>query len=150
MTVFADSSALVKLYVPEAHHAVVREISEPIVVSALAEVEVPAALWRKQRIGDISAPDAALLCAEFAADIVGDDLPAPRFAVVSVGEDIVAAAVEAVSRHPLRAYDAVQLASALVVRRLLGDLHGFVAFDVALRSAAAAEGLALVPDDVHR
>jgi predicted nucleic acid-binding protein len=150
LTVFADSSALVKLYVPEAHHAVVRDISEPIVVSALAEVEVPAALWRKQRLGELSAADAGLLCAEFAADVAGEDLPAPRFAVVSVGDDVVDAAVEAVSRHPLRADEAVQLASAVVVRRLLGDLIGFVAFDVALRSAAAAEGFGLVPDDVHR
>lgn len=150
MTVFADSSALVKLYVAEADHEVVREIAEPIVISVLAEVEVPAALWRKQRIGEISASDAGLLCAAFAADLIGDDLPAPRFAVVRVGDDVVTASAEAVARHPLRAYDAVQLASALLVRRAIDDLNGFVAFDVGLRSAAAAEGLALVPEVLLR
>jgi predicted nucleic acid-binding protein len=124
----------------------VREIVGPIVISVLAEVEVPAAMWRKHRLGEISAADAGVLCAEFAADVVGDDLPIPRFAVVGASDDVVAMAIDAVARHPLRAYDAVQLASALVVRRTLEDLDGFVAFDVALRAAAVAEGLALVPE----
>lgn len=150
MTVFADSSALVKLYVAEAHHEAVREIIEPIVISVLAELEVPAAIWRKHRLGEIGAADAGLLCAEFAADVAGDDLPAPRFAVVCAGDEVVIGAIEAVARHPLRAYDAVQLASALVVRRALDGLDGFVAFDVALRSAAAVEGLALVPEVFDR
>jgi uncharacterized protein len=146
LTVYADSSALVKLYVAEDRHEVVREIIEPIVISVLAEVEVPAAIWRKHRLGEIGAADAGLLCAEFAADVAGVDLPAPRFAVVGAGDEVVIGATEAVARHPLRAYDAVQLASALVVRRALDGLDGFVAFDVALRSAAAVEGLALVPE----
>jgi uncharacterized protein len=145
LTVFADSSALVKLYVAEMHYEAVREITEPIVVSVLAAVEVPAALWRKHRMGEISASDAAILRAEFDADMAGDDLPAPRFAVVAAGDDVLAAASEAVARHPLWAYDAVQLASALVVRRALDGLDGFVAFDGTLRAAAAAEGLMLVP-----
>lgn len=146
MTVFADSSAVVKLYVAEAHHESVRQISGPIVVSVLAHVEVRAAIWRKHRLGEISVTDAGLLCAEFAADLAGDDLPAPRFAVIDVGEEVVRAAIDAVARHPLRAYDAVQLASALEVRKVLDGLDGFAAFDDALRSAAAAEGLALVPE----
>jgi uncharacterized protein len=145
LSVFADSSALVKLYVPEAGHEAVREIVEPIVISALARVEVPAAFWRKHRLGEISAADASLLCAEFAADAAGADLPAPRFVVVGTGDEVLREAIDAVARHPLRAYDAVQLASALVVRRVLDGLDGFVAFDADLRSAAAAEGLALVP-----
>ena len=146
MTVFADSSALVKLYVAERHHEVVRAVDEPIVVSVLAEVEVPAAAWRKHRLGEMSAGDAGLLCAEFAADVSGDGLPAPRFAVVVVGAEVIAGAIDAVARHPLRAYDAMQLATALVVRNALEGPVGFAAFDVALRSAAAAEGFALIPE----
>ena len=149
MTVFVDSSALVKLYVAEGHHASVRRISDPMVVSALARVEVPAALWRKYRTGDIAAADAAVLSAEFASDLVGDGLPAPRFAIVSVTDEVLTEAVEAVARHSLRAYDSVQLGSALVVRRALGALDGFVAFDIALRAAASAEGLRPIPRDLH-
>lgn len=117
MTVFADSSALVKLYVPEAHHRAVRAISDPIVISTLAHVEVPAAFWRKHRIGDITSDDTMVLSASFSADAVGQDLPAPRFATVPVSGRVVDSAADAVARYPLRAFDAVQLASALVVRR---------------------------------
>ena len=146
MTVFADSSALVKLYVAEAEHRLVRAITDPIVISVLAQVEVPAAFWRKHRRGEIDANDAAVLSAVFAADVEGDGLPAPRYAVVSVSGAVVAEAACAVARHPLRAYDSVQLASALVVRQTLGSLEGFAAFDKGLRAAAAAEGITLVPD----
>jgi uncharacterized protein len=150
LTVFADSSALVKLYVAEAQHDSVRQIVDPIVISVLAEVEVRAAIWRKHRLGEISATDASLLCAEFEADMAGDDLPAPRFTVINVGEQVIRGAIDAVARHPLRAYDAVQLSSALAVRSTLDGLEGFAAFDVVLRAAAAAEGLALVPENLHR
>jgi predicted nucleic acid-binding protein len=149
LTVFADSSALVKLYVAEDQHQSVRQIVDPIVVSVLAEVEVRAAIWRKHRRGEISVIDASLLCAEFEADLAGDDLPAPRFAVIGIGEEVIRAAIDAVARHPLRAYDAVQLASALTLRSALDGLEGFVAFDIGLRAAAAAEGLTLVPETVE-
>ena len=44
MIVFADSSALVKLYADEPDHKLVREQGS-LVVSTLARVEVPAAIW---------------------------------------------------------------------------------------------------------
>ncbi len=47
MSVFADSSALVKLYADESDHELVRRI-DVLIVSQVARVEVPAALWRKQ------------------------------------------------------------------------------------------------------
>jgi len=40
-------------------------------------VEVPAALWRKQRTGELSAGDARLLTADFEADYSGPTL-SPR------------------------------------------------------------------------
>jgi len=45
---FLDSSALVKRYADEPGADLVRSLS-PCVVSAIARVEVPAALWRKHR-----------------------------------------------------------------------------------------------------
>jgi hypothetical protein len=39
-----------------------------LVVSCLARVEVPAAIWRKRRLGELSEKDARLLTGEFAAD----------------------------------------------------------------------------------
>ena len=145
MTVFADSSALVKLYVAEQHHEVVQEITEPIVIAAVAWVEVAAAIWRKHRLGELAAGQAATLCAEFAADVAGDDLPTPRFATIAIDGAVLFGAADAVARHPLRACDAIQLAAALAAAHALGGLGGFVAFDHRLRAAAAAEGLVLIP-----
>ena len=48
-------------------------------------------------------------------------------------------------RHPLRAGDAIQLASALLLRRELGEPVKFVAYDNRLKAAAKAEGLVVVP-----
>ena len=60
MTAFADSSALVKLYVSEIGLLLVRSAG-PLVISGLARVEVPAALWRKAQSGEVSINDAARL-----------------------------------------------------------------------------------------
>lgn len=67
MTVFADSSALVKLYADEPDADRVRGV-ELVVVSAVARVEVPAALWRKSRTGELAVADAALLSEVFALE----------------------------------------------------------------------------------
>jgi len=150
VTVFVDSSGLVKLYVPEAQHETVVAISEAIVISVVARVEVPSALWRKQRIGELTADDAGVLSAAFAADLAGDDDAPARFASIGLVDDVLDEAVAAVSRHGLRAYDGIQLASAIVARRAVADLDAFVAFDLALRRAAAAEGFAVRPSAVDR
>ncbi len=116
----------------------------------LARVEVPSALWRKQRIGELAAHDARVLCAAFAADLAGDDEAPPRFVSVALVEDVLDEAVAAVSRHRLRAYDGVQLASAMVARRAVADLNTFAAFDIALRGAASSEGFSVSPSVVDR
>lgn len=57
--VFADSSALVKLYADELGVDVVRAVPS-LIISQLARVEVPAALWRKHRLGELSAADTSV------------------------------------------------------------------------------------------
>lgn len=47
-------------------------------------------------------------------------------------------------RHPLRAGDAIQLASALLLRRELAEPVTFAAYDDRLKAAARAEGLTVV------
>jgi predicted nucleic acid-binding protein len=138
--VFADSSALVKLYADEQESDDVRKLS-PLVVSQMARVEVPAALWRKHRIGEIAATDVAVLVADFEADYFGDIDAPPRFSVIAVTATLVDAAAHLVGVHRLRAYDAIQLASALAVADAVPDGVDFLAYDYALRAAAAAEGL---------
>lgn len=63
--------------------------------------------------------------------------------VVELVPAVVTKARGLLLRHPLRAGDAVQLASCIVVQQEIGEPIPFVAFDDRLRSAAAAEGLAV-------
>jgi uncharacterized protein len=147
LSAFADSSALVKLYADETGHEQVRGLASTA-VAQLARVEVPAALWRKQRIGELSAGDARLLTADFEADYFGTDSEPPRFAAVTVTGSLLDEAARLCASHGLRAYDAVQLATALAVRRVDESCTEFAAFDRSLRTAAATEGFELVPSDL--
>lgn len=113
---------------------------EAPVVCALARVEVPAAIWRKHRLGELSRDDAAVLVAAFEQDWFGAADAPEVFAVVGVGPVVLEAAAREVALHPLRGYDAVQLAAALVARSADPDLGTFACFDVRLADAARAEG----------
>jgi len=105
MTTFADSSVIVKLYVPEAGHEQVRELEQPLVISGLANVEVAGALWRKQRLGELETADAALLVRAFLADCAepGDASPFVTVAVLPA--------------HPAARHQARGPASAASLRR---------------------------------
>jgi len=146
VTTFADSSALVKLYVAEPGREKVRQLAEPLVISALASVEVAGAMWRKQRLGELDPADAALLVRAFEADRAGTAGDS-RFITVAVAQDILRHAARLVAVHPLRAYDSVQLASALATQRALAEPLSFAAVDRTLNAAAAAEGLQLAALD---
>lgn len=147
MSTFADSSALVKLYADENGYQLVRDMAGTA-VAQLARVEVPAALWRKQRMGELSADDARLLTADFEADYFGTDSELPRFAAVAATGRLLDEAARLCASHGLRAYDAVQLSSALAVRRVDGSCRTFAAFERSLRTAAATEGFQLLPSNL--
>jgi predicted nucleic acid-binding protein len=104
----------------------------------LSAVEVASALARRCREGAFSVAerDRALTALE-------DDLSALR--VVELSRPVVAEARVLLVRHPLRADDAIQLASALLLRRELAEPVTFAAYDDRLKSAARAEGLTVVP-----
>lgn len=139
MTVFADSSAVAKLYIEEPGHEVVRSIPDRIVVSALVRVEVPSVFWRRTREGTIDAIEASALHAVLDADCV------TRFAIVATSASILRRASELVARHPLRSLDAIQLSSAMAARDAQPEPISFATFDTALARAAAAERFALLP-----
>lgn len=144
MSTFADASALVKLYADEAGAEAVRAVAV-LVVSRVSRVEVPAALWRKTRIGQLEADAARVLVADFEADLFGTADESPRFASVGLVDEVLDQAARLVAVHGLRAYDGVQLACALAARRADPHCLEFAAFDGSLRTAAAAEGFDLVP-----
>jgi hypothetical protein len=116
-----------------------------LVVSGIARVEVPAAIWRKERAGDLDAADAEVLTAAFEADWFGTEGEPPRFAAIGLSPELLDGAAAETAAHGLRAYDAVQLASALAAREGDPDCHEFACFDDELRVAAARSGFSLVP-----
>lgn len=144
MIVFADSSALVKLYADEQDYQVVRGLGS-LVVSALARVEVPAAIWRKHQMGELDPVDAAVLVAAFEADYHGSAREAPRFGVVAATTTVLDAAATLAGVHGLRASDAVQLASAKAAAAAIPGCRTVAVFDSTLRAAAAKEGFTPLP-----
>lgn len=134
---YFDASALVKRYVREEGTAKVRRLlaSDVPVTSRLTAVEIASALARRARERAFSegARDRALTALE-------TDLAS--MLVVEVTPAIVARAQALILQHPLRAGDAIQLASCLYVQSELGETASFVAFDDRLEEAARAEGLA--------
>lgn len=144
MSTYLDSSALVKRYADEAGAELIRPLSD-IVVSALARVEIPAAFWRKHRAGDISATDAATLTAAFEWGWFDGDAEAEPLAIVPPNEEILDRAAHTTAVHGLRAYDAIQLATAVVARAADPDLTTFACFDERLADAARLEGFTTIP-----
>lgn len=110
-----------------------------IVVALIARVEVVAAIWRKHRVGELASSDAHLLVGAFEWDWFGGDAT-PKFAVVEMTDQLLDTAAQLLALHPLRAYDAVQLSSAVTARREDPDLIDFACSDRQLMSAARAEG----------
>ena len=107
----------------------------PRAVARISEVEVASAVCRRCRKGFSPVEREEILAA------LGLDIPS--FVVVELSPEVVVRARQLLAEHPLRAADAVQLASALVLADASGEPVTFVAFDVALRRAAAEEGLRL-------
>lgn len=132
-----------KLYADEDGASTVRAIPD-VIVSALARVEVAAALWAKQRSGALPPVVLRVLLAEFEADYYGDGRLPPRFAVVLIDDALLGAAARLAGMHRLRAYDSVQLATAVAARAAEPECRMFACFDDALADAAVAEGFTVV------
>ena len=147
MSVFADTSAVVKLYADEHGSRDVRALEGPLVVSQMTRVEVPAALWRKHRMGESGVEDTGILVAEFEADYFGAPGEERRFSAVRITAEILEEAVRLTAVHGLRAYDAVRLASAKAVRSADPSCTSCAVFDKNLRAAAAMEGFTPTPEE---
>lgn len=147
MTTFCDASAIVKQYVDERGSRSMATLGERLVVSDLSAVEVPSAIWRKHRSGEVSASDASVLVSAFAFDLRGGTYQSPRYAAIELRPAVLAQAADLLPRHDLRAGDAVQLASAIAARTTLEFCDSFATFDSRLRVAVAAEGFVVVPSE---
>jgi hypothetical protein len=112
---FLDSSALVKRYVPETGSAWIQAIADAatgnlLIIARITWVEVLSALARRQRDGSLSAPDVDLIIQRFRFDLNN------QYQVVELDRALAESAGQLVNQYPLRAYDAIQLASVLRIQ----------------------------------
>ena len=138
-----------KLYADEDGHEMVRQL-EVLVVSHLARVEVPAALWRKQRLGELEAEDAQVLTSEFEADWFCTGEEPPRFAAVVLASKLLDQAAQLCASHRLARTTPCTYRVPSPARSADESWRSFAAFDEPLRAAAAAEGFDLVPARTER
>ncbi|WP_239647887.1 type II toxin-antitoxin system VapC family toxin [Nocardiopsis ganjiahuensis] len=141
---------MVKLYADEHASSEVRDLAGPLVVSQMTRVELPAALWRKHRMGELGVEDTRILIADFEADYFGTPGEERRFSAVRITAEILEEAVRLTAVHGLRAYGAVQLASAKAVRSADPSCTSCAVFDKNLRAAAAMEGFTPLPGEASR
>lgn len=149
---YADSSVLVKRHVAELGSGWVQALTDAtaghvFITSRCSVVEVASALNRRQREGTLSAAHYARISADFAA------LCATDYQLVDFTEQIVDRAWRLLEQHALRAYDAVQLASAMLTDTALRATGTpaltFLAADDRLLAAARLEGLVVDNPNLH-
>jgi uncharacterized protein len=109
--------------------------TEVLATSALSQVEVVAALSKHVRMGQLQRQTFLELCNQFEHDFE------QSFSGVAVSNAVIAVAGQILLTHSLRAYDAMQLASASELRRSLSaEFSGitFVSADAHLNEVALA------------
>jgi predicted nucleic acid-binding protein len=141
---FWDSSALVPLLIREPSSESMRSLlhkDRKVIASFITAVEVSSAVWRRLHNGKLDAAEYAAAEEQFATLSnnwwVEDEL-----------RRIIDLALDLLRRYPLRAGDAIQLASAIDVvhqRRKKLSFLPFVTLDGDLASAARAEGFPVLP-----
>jgi len=141
MIAYLDTSALVKKYFQETFTDDIIGIwrqAEAIVTSAVAYAEAMAAFYRKNRENPVGAGRLARVIKTFQADW-------GSLIRVEVTNDLNPLIDDLVSRHGLRGFDAIHLASALIFGERAPEPLLFACFDEKLLQAALKEGLETFP-----
>ncbi len=134
-----DTSSLAKRYIREVGSAQEITQAEPsagniIMLAHLTSVELFSLLARRQREGTLAAASVMILQNDFLLHAEKEYLVYPQ------DNAVVARARSLIMKYPLRALDAIQLASAWEASTTLGEPMTFVSADNNLLTAAAAEG----------
>lgn len=152
-TYYIDSSGIVKRYAEETGTEWIETLCDvqsgnTIAIAQIGIVEVAAALASKRRDSSISEEE------EYEGamrDFIRD--AQQQYQVVTTGQKVINRVVELTRRQKLRGYDAVQLASAILLNRMLlaRELSAliFVSADDNLLTAARNEGLAAENPNWH-
>lgn len=121
-----DSSALAKLYLPEAGSQRILELlaaSTQVFTSILTEAESISAMNRLRREGNMTHTEYLGLKKELTNQLLAIE-------IIGVDQNIIARAIDLMEVSPLRASDAVQVASAHIANAELfvtADRHQFIA-----------------------
>jgi uncharacterized protein len=149
---YFDASALVKYYVTEPASTWVRQVIDEqdpasgqahyiILVAEITRVEVAAGLAVIERIGRIRRAARYRAYHRFMSQL------AHRYVIMPLSTDDFATAAYLTQEHPLKAYDAIQLATALRSHWLLVDHQLAFTFVRAIPLIAAAQAEELLTDN---
>ncbi len=149
---YADSSVLVKRHVSETgsnwfQNLVLPVSNNSIITAKLSIVEVFSAFNRRKREATISQIDYN----DFAKDF--STISSNEYNLLSLTDSIIAESQRLLEIHPLRAGDAIQLATAIYARNMLQNsglpTPIFLASDKKLLDAAIAEGFVIDNPNLH-
>ncbi len=138
MILYCDTSALLKLFIAEPGSDQMMALalaSDTLAVNRINWVEAHAALARRSR-EQADASSQFETARQRLADLW------PDFLTLELTPPLAAQAARFADVFALRAYDAVQLASAQALRTVQADAVVFACFDLRLSRAAATLGLA--------
>jgi predicted nucleic acid-binding protein len=134
---YLDSSAIIKRFTAEKGSERVRSIIEqegPVATAKIAYAEIHSGLARKKREGSLSSGQYALICRRV-------ELDWSAYVRMELTDEVLSLARALIQRHPLRGFDAIHLASALILKASLGEQVTFAGADERQLQAAAKEQL---------
>lgn len=141
---FVDSSVLLKRYITEVGSdwigGIVQSAVDEIIIAQIRPVEVASGVARLKREGKVKERTAKL------ARLLVERHANREYQMIRLTDDISHRSILLLEGYPLRAYDAIQLASALAANERFVSAKKspliFVSADVRLLGVAAAVGLA--------
>ena len=137
---YLDTSVLVKIYVEEDGSISIREQVNKarfVATSMIAYVEARAAFARRRREGRLAPADHHRAVRAFDSDW-------EHYLLVEITDSLIRGAAALAEEHSLRAYDAIHLASATLLRTRAAEAILFGSWDANLGNAARREGLELL------
>jgi uncharacterized protein len=148
---FLDTSALLKRYVPEVGTPWMQAIADPqnqhlLIVAQITWVEFHSAISRRQREQSIAANQAQQILAAF--NFHWNE----QYFTIPIDLSIMQLAAQLVQQHPLRAYDAVQLAAAISIQNQLvaPDISSFTFLTADDRLCNVSQSTGLLTDNPNR
>jgi predicted nucleic acid-binding protein len=135
---YLDSSAIIKRFAKEKGSELVRRIIEeegPIATAKIAYAEIHSGLAREKRERILTPAQYDRICRQFELDWLA-------YVRLELTDEVLLIARELIRRYPLRGFDAIHLASALILQTNLGEPITFAGADERQLQAAAQEKLA--------